>query len=68
MYPVVGSKKIPETSVSAGFAYFFLGGSSAIGERLTFDNTIWFRYKNETLIETNPNLEVFFTTGIGLKF
>ena len=26
------------------------------------------RYKNETLIETNPNLEVFFTTGIGFKF
>ncbi len=42
--------------------------SFPIGERLTFDNTIWFRYKNETLIETNPNLEVFFTTGIGLKF
>lgn len=30
MYPVVGSKKIPETSVSGGFAYFFLGGSSDI--------------------------------------
>ena len=30
MYPVVGSKKIPETSVSEGFACFFLGGSSDI--------------------------------------
>ena len=42
--------------------------SFPIGKRLSFDNTIWFRYRNETLIETNPNLEAFFTTGIGLKF
>ncbi len=42
--------------------------SFPLGEKWSFDNTIWLRYRNKTLIETNPNLEAFFTTGIGFKF
>lgn len=42
--------------------------SFPLGEKWSFDNTLWLRYRNQKLLETNPNLQVFFTTGIGFKF
>ena len=51
--------------------FFFLSRtkfSFPLGEKLSFDNTLWLRYRNQKLLETNPNLQVFFTTGIGFKF
>ena len=51
--------------------YFLLSRtklSLPLGEKWSLDNTIWLRYRNQTLREINPNLEFFFTTGIGFKF
>ena len=56
----------------ADFDDFFLTSrtkfSFPLGEKWSFDNTLWLRYRNQKLLESNPNLQVFFTTGIGFKF
>ena len=42
--------------------------SIPLAEKWTFNNTIWLRYRNQELLENNPNLQFIYTTGINYKF